>query len=374
MDNPRYIPNAEEIKRLSAFLKIRSIPELEKQTVSYIEKVTGKSWKDETVLEKIRNAILAQKESYWKEGGKKNVSYKGAYSVLGYMAYQMPGYVMEFSEFFAGLVTSGLIRKHVKILDIGSGPGTVSIGIGRVLSCLEGMTAEITPLEQSETHIEAYQAVVPAFLTQAGGKVTANKPLALDITKEIPEGEFDLIVCSNVINELSGLDPEQKADLVLALSKHLVPDGNLAILEPADLTNSTMLRDLSRDVKKKGLTIYAPCNDLRGVYCTVSPCWSFRSYADIKPTELMFALGGAEEKFRFVNTDVKFSYAILRTDGHRKCGYRIPAEAKRARLSQLKKHLEKRIHITVSVMSADIGDAKNYLFLVCDGTGTTPTY
>jgi len=355
MDNPRYIPNAEEIKRLSAFLKIRNIPELEKQTIQYIEKVTGKSWKDETVLEKIRNAILAQKESYWKEGVKKSVSYKGAYSVLGYMAYQMPGYVMEFSEFFAGLVTSGLIRKHVKVLDIGSGPGTVSIGIGRVLSCLDDMTAEITSLEQYETHIEAYQAIVPEFLKNAGGKVTANKPLALDITKEIPEGEFDLIVCSNV-------------------TKHLVSDGNLAILEPADLANATMLRDLSRDVKKRGLTIYAPCNDLRGVYCTVSPCWSFRSYADIKPTELMFALGGAEEKFRFVNTDVKFSYTILRTDGHRKCGYKIPAEAKRARLSQLKKHLEKRIHITVSVMSADIGDAKNYLFLVCDGTGTTPTY
>ncbi len=375
MDNPRYIPTAEETKRLSAFLKIRSIPTLEKQTIQYIERVTGKSWKDETVLEKIRNAVIAQKEAYWKEEGvQKSVSYKGAYSVLGYMAYQMPGYVLEFSEFFAGLVTSGLIRKHVQVLDIGSGPGTVSIGIARVLSCLDNMTAEITSLEQYETHIEAYQAIVPEFLKNAGDKVTAEKPLAQDITKEIPEGEFDLIVCSNVINELSGLDSEKKADLVMALSKHLVPDGNLAILEPADLANATMLRDLSRDVKKRGLTIYAPCNDLRGVYCTVSPCWSFRSYADIKPTELMFALGGAEEKFRFVNTDVKFSYAILRTDGHRKCGYKIPGDAKRARLSQLKKHLERRIHITVSVMSADIGDAKNYLFLVCDGTGTTPTY
>lgn len=374
MDNPRYIPNVEEIKNLNTFLKIRSIPELEKQTIRYIEKVTGKSWNDEIVLEKTRNAIIAQKEAYWKEGEQKNVSYKGAYSVLGYMAYQMPGYVLEFTEFFAGLVTSGLIRKHVRILDIGSGPGTVSIGVARVLSCLDEMTAEITSLEYHETHIEAYQAIVPEFLKKSGDRVTVERPLIMDITKEMPEGEFDLIVCSNVINELSGLDLEKKAELVMALSKHLVSDGNLVILEPADLANSTMLRDLSRDVKKRGLTLYAPCNDLRGVYCTVSPCWSFRSYADIKPTDLMFALGGAEERFKFVNTDVKFSYAILRTDGHRKCGYKIPAGAKRARLSQLKNHLERRIHITVSVMSADIGDAKNYLFLICDGTGTTQTY
>ena len=189
MDNPRYIPTAEETKRLSAFLKIRSIPTLEKQTIQYIERVTGKSWKDETVLEKIRNAVIAQKEAYWKEEGvQKSVSYKGAYSVLGYMAYQMPGYVLEFSEFFAGLVTSGLIRKHVQVLDIGSGPGTVSIGIARVLSCLDNMTAEITSLEQYETHIEAYQAIVPEFLKNAGDKVTAEKPLAQDITKEIPRG------------------------------------------------------------------------------------------------------------------------------------------------------------------------------------------
>ena len=374
MDNPRYIPTAEEVKRLTAFLKIRSVPELDKLTIHYIEKVTGKSWNDEAVLEKIRNAVITQKESYWKEGVKKSVAYKGAYSVLGYMAYQMPGYVLEFSEFFANMVTSGLVRKNVRILDIGAGPGTVSVGVARVLSCLDGMTAEITALERFDTHIEAYLAIVPGFLKNAGDKVTAGKPLAKDITREIPEGEFDIIVCSNVINELTSLDQEKKAELVMNLSKHLASDGNLVLIEPADLTNATMLRDLSRDVKKRGLTIYAPCNDLRGVYCTVSPCWTFQSYEDIRPTNLMFALGGEEEKYRFVNTDVKFSYAILRTDGHRKCGYKIPGEAKRARLSQLKKHLQKRIHITVSVMSADIGDAKNYLFLVCDGTGTTPTY
>ncbi|MDD3257427.1 MAG: hypothetical protein PHU87_04160, partial [Methanocorpusculum sp.] len=161
MDNPRYIPTAEEVKRLTAFLKIRSVPELDKLTIHYIEKVTGKSWNDEAVLEKIRNAVIAQKESYWKEGVKKSVAYKGAYSVLGYMAYQMPGYVLEFSEFFANMVTSGLVRKNVRILDIGAGPGTVSVGVARVLSCLDGMTAEITALERFDTHIEAYLAIVP---------------------------------------------------------------------------------------------------------------------------------------------------------------------------------------------------------------------
>lgn len=216
-------------------------------------------------------------------------------------------------------------------------------------------------------------AVVPAFVKDAGDHVTAPRPIAADITETMPEGEFDLIVCSNMINELA-VYGDEKTDLMMQLSTHLVADGNLILLEPADLANATMLRDLSRDLKRRGLTLYAPCNDIRGVHCSVSPCWTFATYADIRPTKLMFALGGDTEKFRFVNTDVKFSYAILRKDGHRRCGYRVPAAAKRARLAQLKKHVGKRIHVTVSVMSADIGDAKNYLYLVCDGTGEVPVY
>ncbi|MDE2443383.1 MAG: class I SAM-dependent methyltransferase [Methanocorpusculum sp.] len=363
-----------EEARLQKLIEARSSdPRLDSLTLSYIEKVSGKKWKDESVLEKIRLAITAQKDSYWKEGGHRVVQYKGGYSVLGYMAYQMPGYVAEFSEFFIRLLREGLIRDHVRILDVGSGPGTVAVAVARVLELCDGVTAEIISLERSEVFREAYQTIVPAFVKAAGDRITVPRPIAADITETMPDGEFDLIVCSNVINELA-VYGDAKTDLMMRLSAHLAPDGNLILLEPADLANATMLRDLSRDLKRRGLTLYAPCNDIRGVHCMVSPCWTFATYADIQPTKLMFALGGEEEKFRFVNTDVKFSYAILRRDGHRRCGYRVPAAAKRARLAQLKKHVGKRIHVTVSVMSADIGDAKNYLYLVCDGTGETPAY
>lgn len=374
MDNPRYVPSEEEVSALRNFLKQRSVPELDRLTLSYISKITGKEWNDEAVLEKIRAAVLVQKESYWKEGSKKSVAYKGAYSVLGYMAYQMPGYTAEITEFFSSLILSGLIRQNFRVLDIGSGPGTTTVAVARALSCFPQMHAEVVAVERADTHREAYAYLVPPLMKEFGGRVTAEKPLSLDITKEIPEGQFDVIICSNVINELSSLSQDGKADLLVKLAAHLVYDGNLIVLEPADLENATRLRAVSRAAKERGLTIYAPCNDLRGVACGVTPCWSFRSYADVKPTNLMFALGGEADAFRFVNTDVKFSYAVFRTDGHRKCGYRIPADAKRARLSQIKRHVGKRIHVTVSVMSNDIGDAKNYLFLVCDGTGTVPCY
>ncbi len=374
MDNPRYLPSDAEKQALAALLDMRSFPALDRLTISYIEKITGKPWNDEAVLDKIRAAVTAQKESYWKEGVKKSVTYKGAYSVLGYMAYQMPGYVIELAGFFSSLISAGLLRKKFRVLDVGAGPGTAEVAMAAVLSCFPEMSCEITAVERAEPHREAYAFLVPPLLKEFGGQVTAPVPVALDITAGVPAGDFDLIICANVINELTNLGPDAKTDLIMKLSSHLVSDGSLVLIEPADLENASRLRLISRSAKERGLTIYAPCNDLRGVPCGVAPCWTFQSYADIRPTRLMFALGGEAEKFRFVNTDVKFSYAVLRVDGHRRCGYRIPADAKRARLSQIKRHVGKRIHVTVSVMSQDIGDAKNYLYLVCDGTGLVPCY
>ncbi|MCQ2376758.1 MAG: class I SAM-dependent methyltransferase [Methanocorpusculum sp.] len=372
MENPRFTPSAEELHAAEKLLKTRSFPELERLSEAYIEKITGKKWNDETVLEKIRAAVVSQKDAYWKEGEKRNVSYSGAYSVMSYIAYQMPGYVFEISEFLVSLISRGLMRKHIRVLDLGAGPGTASAAVIRICSLFPEMSAEICAAERMDTHREAYSYLIPSLL-KTSKNCTAEKPLSMDITQKLPDGTFDVIICANVLNELAG-DDEAKTEFLISVAKHLTPDGNLLVFEPADLENAAKLRDITRAAKERGLTLYAPCNDLRGVPCRVHPCWSFESYDDIKPTALMEALGSDTEKYRYVNTDVKFSYAVLRTDGHRRCGYKIPADAKRARLSQIKQHEGKRIHVTVSVMSGDIGDAKTYLYLVCDGSGTVPCY
>lgn len=374
MVNPRYLPNEESIRGVNKLLSQRSFLELEDLTEAYIEKITGKKWDDSAVLDKIRSAVISQKGSYWKEGKSRCVSYKSAYSVLSYMAYQMTGYVYEIAEYLSSLISSGLIRKHIRVLDLGSGPGTASIAVILILSAFPELTAEISAAEVADTHREAYAYLVSELAQKMGGSCTVHKPQSLDITQKIPEGEFDLIICANVLNELD-LDKEGKIKFIMSVSRHLSADGNLLIFEPADLENAVYLREISREIKSQGLTLYAPCNDIRGVACRISRCWTFCMYADIKPTRIMNALASNEEDaYRFINTDVKFSYAVFRKDGHRRCGYRIPPDAKRARLSQIKRHEGKRIHITVSVMSADIGDKKNYLYLVCDGSGTVPCY
>lgn len=373
-DNSRYTPPEEELSAASTLLAKRSYPELDQLGEAYIEKLTGKKWNDSSVLEKIRAAILAQKDTYWKEGKKRVVAYKGGYSVLSYIAYQMPVYVYEIAEYLLSLISAGLVRKHIRILDVGAGPGTASAALLLILSAFPELSAEICAVEAIDTHREAYAYLIPELAKRLKSPSTVEKPLSMNILETLPEGTYDLIICANVMNELP-LDTAGKASLLQRISAHLAADGSLLVFEPADLENATSLRDVSREAKAGGLTLYDPCNDLRGVACHVSSCWSFRTYENIRVTPLMRALvENSEEAYRFINTDVKFSYAVFRIDGHRRCGYRIPADAKRARLSQIKRHEGKRIHIMVSVMSADIGDQKTYLYLVCDGSGSVPCY
>ncbi|HJJ56018.1 MAG TPA: hypothetical protein O0X14_00745, partial [Methanocorpusculum sp.] len=223
-------------------------------------------------------------------------------------------------------------------------------------------------------------SIVPEYINITGHRVTISNLIDLDITHNLPTGNnYDLIICSNVINELE-TSIETRSDLIHKLCiSNLSHDGSLIIIEPADFSNSCLVRNISRTLKSHGLTLYAPCNDIRGVPCKVMPCWTFKEYSNINPTQLMKTLSDRsgncnEEGYKFVNTDVKFSYAIIRKDGKRRCEYRIPPYAKCARLSQLKRHIGRRITVTVSVMSSDIGDSDTYMYLVCDGTGNLPVY
>jgi hypothetical protein len=88
----------------------------------------------------------------------------------------------------------------------------------------------------------------------------------------------------------------------------------------------------------------------------------------------METLAACEEPFRYVNTDIKYSYVVLRKDGKTKEQYRVPAGSRVLRLSQLHRHVDKRVNLIVAKMSEDLGDAKTHMFRLCDGTAKKPVY
>jgi SAM-dependent methyltransferase len=365
-----YILNPEECERLSQFFAMRTLPSLLQESIEqYIAKKVGKNWDDPVILDRLRRAIIAQKDDYWKPMQKRSLQYTKAYSILGYLAYHFPVYFIQTEHLLSMLARDGLLKKSMTILDIGTGPGVVPLAIADA-------KAAVWSVERSEEHIEAFMFLREQF-TRKGAHASIKPPVKADITifdpTKIPQ-QADLLIFSNVLNELSTVTPEQRADLVMKFAERLSPDGTILIIEPAEEVTSSQLRVLSLALKKRGLTIHSPCSFIWGTNCTPDRCWSFVIAPCIRPTRIMDKLAACEEPFRFVNIDMKYSYVVLRKDVKTRDAYRVPAGSRVLRLSQIHRHVDKRINLIASKMSENLGDAKTMMFRLCDGTADTPVF
>jgi hypothetical protein len=372
-----HLLNGEEEKRLAAFFDDRTFPPaLEQAIEQYITKKVGKDWTDPVITERLRRAIVTQKNDYWKPAHKRALQYTKGYTVLGYLAYHFPVYFMQTEHLLTLLARDGLLKNEMTILDVGTGPGVVPLAVADFYSRLDAARATVYSVERSEEHIEAF-----TFLAECGAvntsRVTIRPPVKGDITafpKRPVSAGIDLLIFSNVINELTGFSCEQRTDLVMHFAQWLHDDGTILIVEPAEEVVSTGLRILSLALKRRGLSIHSPCPFIHGTNCTPDRCWSFVTATAIHPTSIMHALAACDEPFRYVNTDIKYSYAILRKDGKTRENYRVAAGSRCMRLSHIHRHLEQRVTIIAAKMSENLGDGKTHVFLLCDGSGRKPVF
>lgn len=375
---PVYLLSPDEEERLSTFFSAGTLPSaLEEAIEQYITKKVGRDWRDPVIMGRLRKAIVAQKDDYGMPQARRSLKYITGYSVLGYLAYYFPVSFMQAEHILAMLARDGLLKQRMTILDIGTGPGVFPLAIADFYSRLDGATANIYSIEQSEEHIFAFlhlrNTCVPL-----GGSVSIKTPRKEDITTSNPariSEQIDLIVFSNVLHEIgSGNSIDQQVALVIQYAERLAPDGTLLIIEPAEENTSTQLRVLSLALKKQWLTIHSPCTFVWGTDCTPDRCWSFVTAPSIRPTKIMETLAASDGSSRYVNTDIKYSYVVLRKDGKTKENCRVPAGSPAIRLSQIQNHADKRVNIIAAKMSENLGDAKTQMFRICDGSAETPVY
>ena len=372
-----FLMNHEENERQQEFFTRRVIPDALAQGIEkYITKKVGKDWNDPVIIERLRRAIVAQKDDYWKPSHKRSLQYIKGYSVLGYLAYHFPVYFIQTEHLLLKLAHDGLLKKRMTILDVGTGPGVVPLAIADFYSRLDDAEANIYSIERSEEHIEAFTNLRDTAVPR-GGRVSIKSPIKTDVrsmvSARLPE-KIDLVIFSNVLNELPDATLESRSDIVVQIAGNLAPDGSILIVEPADEENATRMRSLTIALHNKGLSVYSPCSFIWGSTCTAPRCWSFETAPAIKLPRLMETLAHCEDSYRYVNTDIKFSYTILRKDGLRKENFRVPAGSKFLRLSKLHLHVGKRINVAGLKMSGELGNERSHVFKLCDGTAKTPVY
>lgn len=372
-----YLLSRGEEKRLADFFTEGTLPPALGQAIEqYITNKVGRAWNDPAILERIRKAIIGQKNDYWKPVQQRSLQYTKAYSVLGYLTYHFPVYFMQTEHLLAMLAREGLLKKSMAILDAGTGPGVVPFAIADFWSRLDGAKADVYSVERSEEHIEAFLYLRDRFVPK-GGRVSIKSPVKEDIAvfdpAKVPRA-LDLILFSNILNELFEGDINRRADLVMKYADRLHPEGTILIVEPAEEVTSTQLRRLSLALRKRGLTIHSPCSFIHGTNCTPDRCWSFVTEQNIRPTRIMENLAACSEPYRYMNTDIKYSYTVIRKDGRIKEPYHLPPGSRALRLSQIHRYLDTRVDIIAAKMSENLGDGKTVVFRICDGSAEKPVF
>lgn len=367
------------IRELEKSFKKPQLPaRIESLIESYIERNCGKNWHTGNTAQLIRENIVKQKEEYWK-GKSKYPKIR----IISYLLYHFPVYFCQYQYLLLELLKNGLLTNKMCILDVGSGPGTITLStidfLRKVLDAYSKIDMDvklnirIDSIERAQENIDCYKELTSLYLSGLAlrnANITINEPLHASVETATPPQDFDLVIFSNMLAEMSAA-PMERADMVKRIASGS-KNPAIIIIEPADLVNSKALRVTQHALVREGFTIYSPCTFIWGIACRGDNCWSFQELGNIKIPGFMRKIAGIEESYRYINTDMKLSSVILRKDGISKHAYR--AKGKFVQLANLKKHVERRVNVVASVMSGNLGDEKTLIFKVCDGTTSTPCY
>jgi hypothetical protein len=365
------------VVELEGLLKNPVLPlRIEKLVSSYIDRTCGKNWNSGDTARLIRENIVSQKEEYWKgDGGSRYPKIR----IVSYLLYHFPVYFCQYQYLLFELFKGGLLSNKMKIIDVGSGPGTITLSTVDFFRKLQDvysrnnmdvkLSIKIESIEKELENIVCYKELCESLVGDSANIIIADPIRSPVETAPVPK-DADLIVFSNVLAELKSAPPE-RANVVERIASGS-RDPTLIIIEPADLDNSKALRITQQTLVRKGFNVYSPCSFIWGKMCTGDNCWSFKEQGHITAPDFMKKIADTVDPYRYINTDMKFSYVILRKNGSSKHNYR--AKGKFMALSNLKKHIEKHINVAASVMSGNLGTEKTYVFKICDGTAREPCY
>jgi len=209
-------------------------------------------------------------------------------------------------------------RDRLRILDLGCGPGTSLLGALEFFSAranpprielvgVDQVAGNLKIVEELFIARQQTSALAASLKIIHSGIEHAGRRLA---------GTFDLIVFSNVLNELfthdEGRIGKRVADVSDILHRFLADDGSCIIIEPALRETSRELLQVRDGLLESGFHIYSPC-----LYHADCPALSNPKdwcHEDI-PWDSPALIQELDKLTGLRKESLKFSYLVLRKDG-----------------------------------------------------------
>ncbi|WP_232685797.1 small ribosomal subunit Rsm22 family protein [Halobacterium zhouii] len=319
----------------------------------------GANWHRGDSGDTLRETVRGFKEEYLQQEA---VEYD-ADVALGYAIYHLPAYYAAVQYALADLADDGLFSGNLRVLDVGAGVGGPALGLFDLLP--EDALVEYHAVEPSDAAVDVLERLLEEAPRNVHPEIHRETAEAFD-----PEGEYDLVMLCSVLSEL-----EDPVPVVEKYLDALADTGTLLALAPADENTSTQLRDVERAVEDEAATVYGPTPRLWTGERPTDYGWSFDQRPDVDAPATQRRLAEAAERpSEFQNTDVKFSYSLLRTDGRRQHDADLSG-GQLLKLADADDWVTQRADAVVAKLSRNLADEDaNPLFKVSDGSEDTECY
>jgi ribosomal protein RSM22 (predicted rRNA methylase) len=212
-----------------------------------------------------------------------------------------------------------LSKERLRVLDIGAGPGTSLLGVMEFFGRqAQRPSLEFVAVDEVFENLREAEALFQEYRNghyRPEASLHIVKATAERLEHHL-EGEFDIIVLSNVLNELFPGDAEKTAKraefLKNVLDRRLGPDGSCIIIEPALRETSREMAEVVCKLLAEGFTIYAPCPERAFRAVLENPRDWYHEDVPWDPPALIKEI---DELIGLRKDSLKFSYAVLRKDG-----------------------------------------------------------
>lgn len=228
-----------------------------------------------------------------------------------------------------------LLKEKLRVLDIGSGPGSALLGVMEFFERREQRPRlELTALDQVAENLKEAEKL---FLAHQGGSASGASFQAIQSGIEgldrLVRGSFEVIILSNVLNELYHHDEERigkRVDILRnIMSRFLADDGSCIVIEPALRETSREMLEVRDGLLERGFSVYSPC--LFNGKCPALTNPKDWCHEDI-PWDPPALVKELDTLTGLRKDSLKFSYLVLRKDnlslkdGPREHSFRVVSE------------------------------------------------